>query len=81
MQKKIEKIIPKDKLLHFCIGLLLSLLAIIWVWLIFIPIIVGVAKEILDKYVRKTGYNVKDMFATWLGIVPVLMILSIDAVL
>jgi len=80
-QTKIEDAISKDKLMHFCTGLLLALFAILWGWLILLPFVVGVAKEILDKYVRKTGFDTKDMLVTWLGAIPVVVILLIDKVL
>lgn len=76
LQKKIENRIEKDKLIHFCIGLLLAQLAYLWVWFILLPLIVGGAKELYDKYVRETGFNGWDWLATVLGVVPVLIILQ-----
>lgn len=77
LQLKIENMIEKDKLMHFCIGLLLAQLAYLWIWLIALPLIVGVAKELYDKYVRKTGFNWWDLIATVLGVAPVVIILLI----
>ena len=74
-QKKIEDAIQKDKLMHFCVGLLLAQLMYFSLWLIFIPAIVGFTKEVYDKYIRKTGFNWWDLFTTILGIVPVLVVL------
>lgn len=74
LQTKIENMIAKDKLLHFCIGLLLAQLAYLWIWFIVLPIVVGIAKELFDKYIRKTGFNWLDVLATCLGCVPIGMI-------
>lgn len=81
LQKKIENSIPKDKLLHFCTGLLMSLLMILSVWFIIIPIVVGLGKELYDKYVRKTFFDVKDMLVTWMGVIPIMIILIIKNLL
>lgn len=75
IKNKIENSIPKDKLLHFTLGLLLALLAFVWVWFIFLPIVVGLLNELYDKYVRKTGFNWWDLLATVSGVVPVLAVL------
>lgn len=75
LQKKIEDYIEKDKLMHFCIGLLLAQLAYLWVWLIILPLFIGIAKELLDKYVRNTGFSWLDLLATVLGCLPVAVLL------
>lgn len=74
IQSKIENAIPKDKLFHFCIGLLLAQLAYLSIWFLLLPIIIGTTKELYDKYVRRTGFNWWDWFTTVLGIVPVLIV-------
>lgn len=76
LQQRIESI-EKDKLIHFCIGLLLSQLIYLSLWFVLFPVIAGIAKEIYDKYVRKTGFNWWDLLATVLGIVPVLVVIMI----
>lgn len=83
LQHKIENIarIHQDKVLHFCGGLLLALFAILWSWLIILPFIVGASKELLDKYVRKTGFDIKDMLVTWLGAIPVIVVLVLKYLL
>lgn len=77
LQSKIENMIQKDKLMHFCAGLLLAQFAYLWIWLLVIPVIVGIAKEIYDRYVRKTGFSWSDLLATVLGSVPVLVMILI----
>lgn len=74
LQSKIENAIPKDKLIHFCIGLLLAQLAYLWVWLILLPIFIGFAKEMYDSCIRKTGFDWWDWMATMLGCVPVVIV-------
>lgn len=74
LQTKIDNAIPKDKLMHFCAGLLLALPAILNIWLIFLPVIAGIGKEVYDKYIKRSKFDVKDMLVTWLGSVPVVVI-------
>lgn len=78
LQSKIENVIEKDKLIHFCIGLLLAQFAYLWFGFIALPLIIGIAKELYDKYVRKTGFNYYDLLATGLGCMPVIFIYFID---
>ena len=80
LQSKIENAISKDKLLHFTFAMLMSLSALFSVWLLLLPIIAGVVKEIIDKYIRETGFDVKDMFATWFGAVPVAIVIIIQQI-
>lgn len=75
LQTSIENRIEKDKLMHFCIGLLLAQFAYLWIGFIALPLIIGVAKELYDKYVRKTGFNWFDLLATGLGCIPVIVLL------
>ncbi|MBB4036540.1 hypothetical protein GGR21_002446 [Dysgonomonas hofstadii] len=77
LQAKIENALPKDKLMHFCIGLLLTQLAYLWVWLILLPVIAGLIKELYDRFVRKTGFDWWDILATVLGCVPVGIVIFI----
>lgn len=74
IQQKIENIIKKDKLIHFCIGLLFAQLMYFSLWFLLLPMVIGIVKELYDKYVRKTGFNWWDLLATVLGVVPVLIL-------
>ncbi|WP_163309133.1 hypothetical protein [Dysgonomonas sp. 521] len=73
MQTKIENWCRNniDKVLHFIVGLLLAQLAYLCVWFIVLPLLIGIAKELYDKYVRKTGFNWLDIVATALGCMPI----------
>lgn len=75
MQKKIENAISKDKLLHFCIGLLLAQLGYLSLWFLLLPILIGTIKELYDKYVRETGFNWWDWTVTVAGVIPVIVVL------
>ena len=77
LQSKIENAIEKDKLIHFCIGLLLAQLMYFSLWFLLLPVLIGVIKELYDKYVRKTGLNWWDLLATVSGVVPVLVVLML----
>lgn len=74
IQTKIESLIEKDKLMHFCVGLLLAQFAYIDILFLLLPIGVGIAKELYDKYIRKTGFNWWDWIVTMLGCVPVVIV-------
>lgn len=77
LQMKIENAIEKDKLMHFCVGLLLAQLIYLSLWFILLPPVIGIMKELFDKYVRSTGFNWWDLLATVLGVVPVLVVFLI----
>lgn len=77
LQTKIENMIEKDKLIHFCVGLLMAQLIYFSLWFILLPVIIGTAKEVYDKYVRKTGFNWWDLLATVSGVVPVLVVIVV----
>ncbi|WP_163274337.1 hypothetical protein [Dysgonomonas sp. 511] len=73
IQLKIENAIPKDKLLHFTIGMLLAMPTFICVWCLFLPVIVGLAKECYDKY-RGNRFDIFDLLATVAGGVPICIV-------
>jgi len=65
-----NKIPFKDKGCHFIVGVIISavfclngLLAIG----LFVAFIIGISKELFDKYIRKTFFDIKDVLATSLG--------------
>jgi VanZ family protein len=64
--------IPEDKKKHFVVSLLLmlmlSLVHVPLVWAAAITLVVGVAKEIYDKYCKKTYFDVYDLLADIIGI-------------
>lgn len=80
MQTKIENWakVNQDKVLHFIAGMCLSMLIVFSWWFILIPLGIGVAKEVVDKYIRKTKFDTMDIIATWCGIVPIVLVLLID---
>ena len=63
--------IPKDKLLHFTVGLLLGLLLNLFItyeWALFIVLIVAIGKEIIIDYLLGKGTaEIADGFATFIG--------------
>lgn len=77
LQAKIINLIPKDKLLHFCAGLLIAQLAYLWTWLIVFPFVIGLLKEIYDEY-KYGGFDWRDWLATVAGAVPVVVVILIS---
>jgi len=56
-----------DKTTHFFAGAWLSLLMPTWYYALILAAILAVGKEVVDKYIRKQTYDVRDMLATFLG--------------
>ena len=56
-----------DKLLHLSIcGWIVSFIQPI-LWMILVTIVLGIGKELIDKFIRKTSFDHKDMIWTWSG--------------
>jgi len=65
-----NKIPFKDKGCHFLAGMLTSAMLCFNGLLIasaFASFIVGIAKEVFDKYIRKTKFDIEDVLATGFG--------------
>lgn len=56
-----------DKLLHlsFC-GWIVSFVQPI-LWMILVTIVLGIGKELIDLFIRKSAFDYKDMLWTWSG--------------
>jgi hypothetical protein len=79
LQQKIESL-PKDKILHFCTGMLLALPAFLSPWFLLLPVLAGIGKEFFDKYIKKAKFDLYDLAATILGALPVLIILTLGKI-
>lgn len=67
IQKILIEKIGVDKLLHFFVcGWIVSFIDSL-LYQIIVTIVLGIGKELIDKYVRKTSIDYKDMLFTWLG--------------
>lgn len=72
MKELLDKIfpsIPCDKKLHFIAGLIIAILGGVIIDPITglsFAIAAGIAKECYDDW-KYNGYDIKDMFATWVG--------------
>jgi glycopeptide antibiotics resistance protein len=66
-----DRIPFKDKGCHWLVGVLIGILALYYSPFEYDPIIlaflVGFIKELVDKYIRKTVFDVYDLIATTLG--------------
>jgi hypothetical protein len=56
-----------DKTTHFFCGAWLSLLMPTWYYALILAAILAVGKELVDKYIRKTEFSVRDMVVTIIG--------------
>lgn len=67
LQTKILSKIGTDKFLHLFAGGWMSCLATNWYYALVIAFIVGLGKELVDKYIRKSSFDYYDWIATFLG--------------
>lgn len=67
LQQTITNKIGVDKILHFAFGGWLACLAPNWYYALLIGFIVGLGKELFDRYVRKSTFDYIDWFATFSG--------------
>jgi len=81
VQNKIENAVPKDILWHLLVGAELSQLAFIDIRLIVVAPLVGLLKELYDKFIRGTGFSFIDWAATAVPVVPTLLIMLIRCIL
>ena len=67
--------IPKDKLLHFAIGVAcFSFFAMFHFWAaVVITLAVGYGIELFQKKTGSGHYDIMDAVAVWLGMVPVML--------
>lgn len=63
----VNKLGGYDKTTHFFAGAWLSLLMPNWYYALILSAILAVGKELIDKYVCKQVFDVRDMVATFLG--------------
>lgn len=56
-----------DKLLHFAFGGWLACFATTWFYALLIGFCIGLFKELIDKYIRKTIFDYWDWLATFSG--------------
>lgn len=67
-----------DRLLHFAFGGWLACLAPNWYVALLIGLLIGLLKELSDKYIKKSVFDYWDWLATFLGstITAIVFILS-----
>lgn len=56
-----------DKFLHFAFGGWIVSFFMIWYYQLAVALVLGVAKELIDKYFRHQVFDYKDMLWTWAG--------------
>lgn len=67
IQKKITAIFGEDKMMHFLAGGWLACLGSTWLYALLIGLTIGLFKEIVDKYIRKSTFDFWDWVATFAG--------------
>ena len=83
IQQKIIEKVGIDRLLHFAFGGWVACIASEWYYALLIGFIIGLAKELFDKYIKKSRFDWLDLLATFAGSVVtaigMLMLLVIAA--
>lgn len=67
IQNIILKKVGTDRLLHFAFGGWLACLAPNWYYALLVGLLVGLFKELFDKYIKKSVFDFGDWLATFLG--------------
>lgn len=69
-----------DKVLHFSAGMFLSLFVVLSYWFVLLPLVVGGLKELAD-YVMHKQFDITDWFWTFVGSLPIMLLLLLKFVL
>lgn len=67
IQTKITKVFGEDKIMHFLAGGWLACIATEWHYAMLIGFFIGLLKEVLDKFFRKSTFDIWDWIATFSG--------------
>lgn len=67
IQRIITDKVGEDKLLHFAFGGWLACMATEWYMALVLGFVIGLVKELLDKYVKRSVFDCGDWLATFLG--------------
>ena len=67
IQNKIIAKIGIDKVLHFAFGGWLACFGSTWYYALLIGFTIGLAKELFDRYIRKSTFDYIDWVATFFG--------------
>ena len=63
----IQKLGGYDKSTHFFASAWIYMLMPTWLYALITAIILAISKELIDKYIRKTEFSIKDMIFTFIG--------------
>ena len=78
LQQLITEKVGVDKLLHFALGGWIACLAPNWYTALLIGLLIGLLKELSDKYIKKSVFDYWDWLATFLGSVITAVVLFIS---
>lgn len=67
LQNRIISKIGIDRVLHFAFGGWLACFGSTWYYALLIGLFIGLAKELSDKYIKKSAFDYVDWLATFLG--------------
>lgn len=77
LQNSIINKVGIDKILHFLAGGWLACIAPNWFYALLIGLMIGLMKELIDRFIRKSTFDYLDWVATFAGSVVTAMYLMI----
>ncbi len=77
LQIIVQEKIGLDNILHFLAGGWIACLAPVWYYALLIGLLIGLIKELSDKFIRKTNFDYTEWLATFLGSVVTALVLLI----
>lgn len=77
IQKKITELCGEDKIMHFLAGGWIASIAPEWYYALLIGFFIGLLKEIIDKFLRKSTFDIWDWMATFSGSIVTSLILIV----
>lgn len=77
IQRKLTELCGEDKIMHFLAGGWITCIASEWYYALLMGFFIGLLKEVADKYLRKSTFDVWDWMATFAGSVVTALVLML----
>lgn len=77
LQTKILNKVGIDRMLHFAFGGWIACAAPTWFYALLVGFCIGLVKELFDKYIKKSQFDLYDLSATLVGSVVTATIIFI----
>lgn len=77
IQQELINKVGVDRLLHFTFGGWLACIAPTWFYALIIGFLIGLLKELSDRYIKKSVFDYRDWLASFLGSVVTSVVMLI----